>query len=826
MRRTALPGFIVTLLSVFVLSGCAWLHLGETCLVEDGKPCADIVISGKPSRAAKLAALELRTYMEKICGAKFQIVTAPGTDVPAHIYVGRSAYTDKLNISDEGLKGGAFRMVSGKDYLVLLGHDKDFALSKYAARYYPDPEALKAWDERTGEHWGNVAQGWWGYSPTVGIWEMDERGTLNTVYEFLRGLGVRWYMPGDLGEIVPALKTITLPPMDKTVKPDFPYRNLGDYSPSWREGRRDGILYKLRSGVDASLELPGPHGMNNVICRDEVRKAHPEYFALRSDGTRATGTAAAGYHDYYPCLSSDAMLEFTVKYARAVFDIYPDLKYISLWPNDGFYSGSMCQCDACKSKMTPERGDRGELSDYVWDFIDRVAKELYKTHPDRKVICGAYGVYTLPPEKIAKFSPNVMVAIKDERFLFNNPDVRAKALAFRKGYLEKLTPGNLQTYNHYLSSSSHLPVYFPHAIAEDLRSLKGKSQGEFIEQTYGGIEGGNASDMHAPGFNHLNMYVTTRCYWDADLDIEALLNEYYEKFYGPAAKEMKAFIEFSEANWNKMSSDVALIGKALELLDAARKAAGDTVYGKRIDLLADYCQKPLTELRDRLSRDRKDVPKSRIFQPPTNDSEITVDGRLDEPRWNNGNYGWGSYAYGMAELETGRRPFSDTSYRVIWGNRAIYFGIRCEEPDMKNLNIATTNNDDPAIFKGDYVDVLLETQGHSYYQIAVNPAGAIFDADMKDGTNLDWSSSAKLAVFKGDKFWSVEMRIPVGDMMDGGVDPMKSVEGRCPSALYPWAINVCRQRVSRTETERSAWSPTGTDSFHVPMKFGTLSDAW
>ena len=131
---------------------------------------------------------------------------------------------------------------------------------------------------------------------------------------------------------------------------------------------------------------------------------------------------------------------------------------------------------------------------------------------------------------------------------------------------------------------------------------------------------------------------------------------------------------------------------------------------------------------------------------PANDSEITVDGRLDEARWNNGNYGWGSYAYGMAELETGRRPFSGTSFRVVWGSRAIYFGIRCEEPDMKDLNITTTNNDDPAIFKGDYVDVLLETQGHSYYQIAVNPSGAIFDADMKGETNLAWSSSAKVAL--------------------------------------------------------------------------------
>ena len=797
----------------------AWYNFfSQPCLVKDGQLRADIVIAAKPTRAAKLAALELHTYIEKISGAKLPIVTTPGTDASTHIYVGKSEYTDRLNISDEGSKGGAFRMVSGKDYLVLLGHDKDFALSEYVAHYQVPAEverAHKAWDAHTGEHFGNPMQSWGDYSYTTGIGERDERGTLNAVYEFLRGLGVRWYMPGDLGEIVPKLNTIALDSVNKIVKPDFPYRDLGAYSPSFGHGIREDVLYKLRTGYDSSVGLDAPHALGYVIGRAEVQKEHPEFYANHPD-------------DHAVCLSSPEFLAFTVKYARTVFDTYPDLKYVSIWPGDGFYNDSMCQCDACKGKLTPKRGLEGELSDYVWDFVERVAKELYKTHPDRILVCGAYGAYALPPEKIAVFSPNVMamLCLVQERESFNNPEVRAKALEVRKGWLAKLAPGNLSNSPHYLNSRSYLPSYFPHAIAEDLHSLKGLSQGEYIELTWGNYDGGRYSGMHAPGFNHLNVYVTSRYYWDADQDIEALLDEYYDKFYGPAAKEMKAFIEHCEKNGRFMTTKVEATDRALALLDAARKAAGDTVYGKRIDLVADYCQVSMTELRDRLSKDRKDVPRSRIFDPPANDSEITIDGRLDEPRWNNGNYAWNSYAYGMAELETGRRPVSGTSYRVIWGNRAIYFGIRCEEPDMKNLNITTTNNDDPAIFKGDCVDVLLETQSHSYYQIAVNPAGAVYDADMKGGTNLAWSSSAKVAVCKGDTFWSVEMRIPVGDMMGGGVDPTKSVEGRCPSALYPWAINVCRQRVSSTVTERSAWSPTGTNSFYVPLKFGTLSDTW
>ena len=806
--------------ALLVLGLCGWMAaksaFGEAYLVKDGQAQADIVIAEKPLRAAKLAALELCTYIEKISGAKLAITTTPGPDVPAHIYVGRSTETDKLNISDEGLKGGAFRMVSGKDYLVLLGHDKDFALSEYADHQYPDPKALKAWDERTGEHWGNVAPGWWGYSPTIGMWELDERGTLNAVYEFLRGLGVRWYMPGDLGEIVPSLKTIALPAVNKTVKPDFPYRDMGDWAPSWKGGSRDGMLYKLRSGVDCSLELPYAHGLNHVNGREEFKKAHPEYFALRADGTRATGTAAAGFNDYYACLSSEGMFESTVKYARMVFDVYPDMQVVCIMPNDGFWAGNMCQCDVCKGKATPERGSEGVMSDYVWGFVDRVARELYKTHPDRKVHCSAYSAYVLPPEKIAKFSPNVMVGV--ERVSYKNPEERAKALEIRKGWLDKLAPGNFLTWGHYLQSwhGGVLPAYFPHAIAEDLHSLKGLSQGEFIELT------GDNRDMHAPGFNHLNVYVTMRYYWDANQDIDALLNEYYEKFYGPAAKEMKAFIEYSEANWGKMSNDAAPIGKALELLATARKAAGDTIYGQRIDLLIDYCQKPMTELATKLAKGRnkdlKFAAESR-GKPPAK-----LDGKLDKPFWKD------LPEYSLRDLNTGAGATNAvaTTFRVAWcDDDAFYFGIRCEDPDIKGLNIGSRNPDDTAIWEGDNIDLMIETQGHSYYQIAISPSGAIVDADRKGGFNTLWNSGAQAATYVGDGYWSMELRVPAAGDQAETINPLVGISGHKPTAEYPWYFNLGRQRMRQGQArEFSASAPPKKDGtgggFHDLWNFGQL----
>ena len=117
---------------------------------------------------------------------------------------------------------------------------------------------------------------------------------------------------------------------------------------------------------------------------------------------------------------------------------------------------------------------------------------------------------------------------------------------------------------------------------------------------------------------------------------------------------------------------------------------------------------------------------------------------------------------------------------------------------------------------GDCVEIHLETDSHSYYQIAVNPAGAVVDLDRATGRQFDWNSQAKVATHVADDHWTVEIRIPVTTDEN---DPLNFVIGRKPSVSLPWHFNVCRQRIREHGAEYSAFSPTGTSAFHVPRKF-------
>lgn len=112
----------------------------DTRIIEDGVPNAEIVIQKGPARPrmVALATLELQLYLQKMSGARLPIVTEPGGK-PVRIYVGRSAATDRLGVTDKDLDYGAFRMVAGDDYLALLGRDWDFVPPEPWARNNGDP---------------------------------------------------------------------------------------------------------------------------------------------------------------------------------------------------------------------------------------------------------------------------------------------------------------------------------------------------------------------------------------------------------------------------------------------------------------------------------------------------------------------------------------------------------------------------------------------------------------------------------------------------------------------------------------------------------------
>jgi len=133
---------------------------------------------------------------------------------------------------------------------------------------------------------------------------------------------------------------------------------------------------------------------------------------------------------------------------------------------------------------------------------------------------------------------------------------------------------------------------------------------------------------------------------------------------------------------------------------------------------------------------------------------------------------------------------------------------------MENLAIGTTENNDPKIFDGDFVSLIIETGSHSYYEIAVNPAGAVYETDRGEGGTSEWRSGSTIGVHQDENAWSVEMRIPIMGAGARTLDPIVGIDGNRPSDMFPWFFNAGRQRVRGDTTEFLSAYPTGQPDLH------------
>lgn len=807
----------ITLLSLFfALSICA---ADSPLIVEEGIAKAEIVISETPTRMQRVAADEFRKQVEKISGTRLPIVTKPSEEA-VKIYVGES----ELNpVSADGLEAGAYRIKTGSNWMSLIGDDTDFEPTHPFARSNSDiPRAQAEWEKIVGAPYGMPSKGLYknrlrlpgetgkpdgvptAKNERLEIWGLDERGSFNAVCDYFRKLGARWYLPGDLGEVLPEMSSIPLSEIDETVMPDFPLRQ---FNFRFSTAGYDTSMWAMRLGIRNDEKLQVAHGMAGMTNHEEVFAKHPEWFALYG-GKR---DFKASDSKCQLCYSQEGLLEETVRYARTLLDTYP-FECVSIMPPDGYTA--ICQCEDCKGKDSPERHERGRLSNHVWGFVNRVAKEIAKSHPDRKVLNAAYGVYTLPPDNIEKLEPNVLVCIVGGRRPINKAGYKGEGEAapevLRAGWAEK-TDNPIIFFENYpfVDRGWYLPSFAPKSLVETVNATKGISMGEDIW-----LSAGRDFATRGIGFNHFLVYFTARSYWTGkEAQGDSMFREYCRLFYGPAEVEMRDFFHYCEENWSAMAEEKDKADAVLDLFAKAQsKVDKESVYGQRIGLMDEFLE-GLRMKSSQLGQKRGPVPMVRMI----GDAEgIVIDGKFDEEYWQKIPTASTGRLY---ELQTGQRPTFGTSFKSGWQGSDLFFAIRCDEMSGDSPVDAATQDDDTALWHGDAIELLIATETHSYYQIAISPGGKVVDLDRgaSKSDRLRWDAKAEVATQVHDDHWTLEIRIPVTQDEN---DPYHQVVGRKPILSLPWHINICRQRIRDDGQELSAFSPTGTKGFHEPLKFG------
>ena len=676
----------------------------EPYLVENGVAHAEIIVSEAPTRTQRLAARELQTYLEKISGAQLEVRSSPSGDLPVKLYVGTSAYTEALGITAGGLQYGAYRVVSGDDWMVFIGDDSDFVPIEPWPRNNNDLSSGKmqeAWNEVTGENWGfphrQLYKHYSGPNALFGtpnevkadeegnvhIWTFDERGSFNAVCGYLRSLGVRWYMPGELGEVLPSMPSIPLPEIDETTHPDFAMRTF-QFRPSG-DGR-EAMMWGFRLGVRRPYGRQAAHGFRDMTDNEATMRDHPEWFALYG-GERQNRPEIKNNQ---LCYSNEELFRETVRFAQVQFDHY-DMDVVSMMPPDGYTS--ICQCELLRGQgisrarsprqalqsclgLRQSSGERNrQIPSRKEGFqlrlrqLHRATERYRKTRTERP---GDYRRGSPPQGSRSGEHPPPPRGLGQED---GQPDRDFRELSLHR---PQLVSPRLQRARHrrrHRRDQRHLPRRRCLAV-DGLQRSSAVGLNHFLIYFYG---------------PHVLGRVRTRDVRDT------LWTSTSKKFYGPAESSMRDFFIYCEETLvcdgattpRKHAARLGIFSPIAKEFRPTRIRLRSAALLSSTTFLSDCA--PVSAV---LSQKRGPVAKVRKVGgdpvPP-----IVVDGKLGRPAL--------AKDPDLIDWQVPREPdrraaqISATTFMVEWRNRTLYFAIRCEEKTgVEPLNIATRKNEDRA----------------------------------------------------------------------------------------------------------------------------------
>jgi hypothetical protein len=515
-------------------------------VLTDGNPLGAIVLPDAPSPAERFAAYELQRVLHVMTGIHLGLTGRDETAEGRVVYVGRAAPPELL------------------DRATLNGEEE------YAVVVRAEGIAL--------------AGG-------------GDRGTLYAAYEFLRSLGCRWLMPGDIGEVIPRRERLVLRPCDERFAPDYAVRGFMTVSAitppggeGWIPADMDALLdYAVRNrfnalwwGGGATEEFEAHRGFGHeqtlnhsydALVPDSLFAEHPDWFPLVAGKREPTHSSG---RPNQLCVSNPQMREHVAQQALEYFRTHPRAKAFALNANDE--PACWCECEACKALDTqPVNWSKNgtdvlPLTDRVVNFVNYVAARVAEEYPDRLIEMYAYASTTDAPVR-EMVHPNVLVkyAVWPSQVCLRHDifdatcDRNREFVARIRAWMARAKHLGIYHYGDYRYIETPACWY-----ADTVKLFRGLHK-MGAEHVLGETEN------TMPG-SALWYYLIGRTLWDVDTDSEAVIDDFCTAFYGPAAAQMADYYRTLEG---AVRDDAERAGEANETANNLQRYTPEVIRAAR-----------------------------------------------------------------------------------------------------------------------------------------------------------------------------------------------------------------------------------------------------
>ena len=797
------------------LSMCAsvWAAQAAPGIVytKDARPC--IVIPQRANAVEQEAANELAEHLAlALGGAAIQVVKESG-QMPGQapkIFLGATQAAKEKGVSLEGVGQEGFRIKTLDAALYILGRDNPTDRPSRPSTY-------------------------------------AERGTLNGVYTFLEDyVGVRWFLPGPHGRVVEPRASLAIPAIDVCDSPYFKYRSI--YGVHYRStsnwgagfnidskdiGIEDGkVLWRWmrRMRFGGASNIPANHSTIYYKFFERFGKTKPEWFAMRENGTRCIS------EDYHRCFLNWGHPEVVDEHVRMALDhfsgehkilkYYPQAvgDYFVVMPNDS-YLGDYSPESQKRIKWETDTNGRRVMncSDLIFWHINEVARRVRAVHPQAIISICAYSCYREPPSFPLEKNIQVRLCIAGA-YNHGIGEEGDKQMDLVKRW-KAVAPRPLTIWGYQLAPLYHyskigmMVSHCPHAMAAFYKAVKPYSYGSFLENE-------SAYFMR----EHLNRYVYLKLMWNPDLDVDALLSDYYSKAYGPGAPAVRAFYDKWERLWAQICQrgtrkwvpkevweqvmTPAALGQLRTAIDKAGTLVSDPAQRARLALLKKWLYDRVLEQRREYDALYEGIRKTEIVARRAKDA--VIDGKLDEPFWRRAA---AVTMHDVADFDQPLPPELATTVRAAWDDQWLYLAFECNEPTPDQMRLDVKADDDVSIWQDSGVEVFLVpglAGEDTYYQLIINALGHAYDTryDRVNNESKSYPSfnmGARIKTSKLGAKWIAELAIPFRAF--GDVKRSDDVR---------WRLNLCRNRaIARQKSSHYSWSNVGR-AFNRADRFGRV----
>ncbi|MEI6502182.1 MAG: DUF4838 domain-containing protein, partial [Armatimonadota bacterium] len=654
----------------------------------------------------------------------------------------------------------------------------------------------------------------------------EDRGTLDATYEFLeRYCNVRWYAPTDLGIVCPLTPILTVTGSELKRAPKMIHRWI-TVTPLYMPGppesvsSRDVAIWKLRMRIG---------GQNFWVCHsfygyyDLYLKDHPEWFAQGYSGQPPQ-----------PCYTDPGFIAQVVKDANAYFDgkgappgatAAGDVYGLVPMDNNSWCKCPRCQAEMNQSQMSNLQFNNGKASNYIFNFVNKVAREVHKTHPDKWIGALAYSDYAYYPDKF-KVEPNVIIqtCLHVRNWWCPSMEVNDRKVLDEwraqdpKRQLYLWLYYNFPALNAMYGDWKYYPGYFAHTVVKQMKWYESRGlQGIFMEHS--------SEFQQSYLMDQLEFYVTLKLACDPTLDGDKLINEFFTRYYGAAAKPMQALYEqieetFSnpknyppeiqnspghqhqteELAWATLGTPERMAA-GQKLMDAAKAAAVTPEEKQRVAVFEQGQWQYMVEGRKQYeahAKNRTQAPPSvtvpRVAPQAAPAAGAVASGWID---WSQA-----KDVVGWATLNGDPTP-RKVSTRLAHDGKYLYVQFT-EELDTAKL-VAT-----PMIYDGDDWEIFVAHQRNAgCRQVSLSPKAEFASTPYGEAAGT-WESGAVVVSDKAGGRWTLSVALPLAKLLPGGV--------KAGAVLYGNFY-----RASPGASSLLAWAPNFAGGFHDTSRLAEIT---